>query len=391
MAVENQTVSELVPEPAPETTPETIEDKTELTDPDDIDALMDSMAAENQTVQDTCEPTEPSITDTTDEVYPATTVKNEKITPNPIIDDFSEDYVTPFLSADLSDLVSNEDSLADKTNTEELTDTDEDIDIDALLAEVNEETTNNSDLGDLGDIGDDLLATELDSNEGEDNNDELPSEFDQSTLTQLLNDEKESITAAELSTDYTDSSVLADLLADEYDERSPEKLTESAEINDIEQLNNLDFDELLSSIEEETPQNDSDDFDVSNLLKSDANEADLGDNLAEFSAEQKQDFITVDSLIADTLDDAGEKKSSEPYQQGNIDVGLGEFPEFTNNLNQLDVDDDDETGAAAKLDLAKVYIEIGDLDNAEVILMDVATIGDAEQQIEAKQLLDNLK
>ena len=48
-------------------------------------------------------------------------------------------------------------------------------------------------------------------------------------------------------------------------------------------------------------------------------------------------------------------------------------------------------GVAAKLDLAKVYLEIGDIENAEVILMDVVEIGDAQQQYEAQQLLDNLK
>jgi pilus assembly protein FimV len=311
--------------------------------------------------------------------------------------------VAPFLSADLSDLVSNEDvinedsinqdSISTKTDTAEFVDTDinEDIDIDALLAEVNEETPNTGNSDDLGDIGDDLLATEPDSIEDDDNKNESVTEFDQSTLTQLLHDEKESITAAELSTDYTDSNVLADLLADEDNENAPEKLTESAEINDIEQLNDLDFDELLSSIEEETPQNNNDDLDVSNVSSSDKKEDSLDENLAEPAVEPSPDFITVDSLIADTLDDVDEKQSSELYQQGNIDVGLGEFPEFTNKVNQLDVDDDDETGAAAKLDLAKVYIEIGDIDNAEVILMDVATIGDSDQQIEAKQLLDNLK
>lgn len=109
------------------------------------------------------------------------------------------------------------------------------------------------------------------------------------------------------------------------------------------------------------------------------------------AANSEPDFIAVDSLIADTLDDVGEDESNERYQSGNIDVGLGEFPEFTNSVNHLDVDDDDESGASAKLDLAKVYIEIGDLDNAEVILMDVVNMGDADQQIEAKQLLDNLK
>ena len=45
---------------------------------------------------------------------------------------------------------------------------------------------------------------------------------------------------------------------------------------------------------------------------------------------------------------------------------------------------------AAKLDLAKVYIEIGDQDNAQVILEEVIKRGDAQQQVTAQDLLDNL-
>jgi pilus assembly protein FimV len=40
--------------------------------------------------------------------------------------------------------------------------------------------------------------------------------------------------------------------------------------------------------------------------------------------------------------------------------------------------------------LAKVYIEIGDNENAEVILQDVVAKGDAQQQFDAQQLLDNI-
>ena len=73
----------------------------------------------------------------------------------------------------------------------------------------------------------------------------------------------------------------------------------------------------------------------------------------------------------------------------NIDVGLGEFPEFSGNITEGDIDDDDN-GIAAKLDLAKVYLEIGDNENAEVILLDVVKQGDAQQQFDAQQLLDNI-
>ena len=82
-------------------------------------------------------------------------------------------------------------------------------------------------------------------------------------------------------------------------------------------------------------------------------------------------------------------KPTEPYEKMNIDVGLGEFPEFSGNITEGDIDDDDN-GIAAKLDLAKVYLEIGDNENAEVILLDVVKQGDAQQQFDAQQLLDNI-
>ena len=80
---------------------------------------------------------------------------------------------------------------------------------------------------------------------------------------------------------------------------------------------------------------------------------------------------------------------NEPYDKANIDVGLNEFPEFTDGIKQVDVDID-ENGMAAKLDLAKVYIEIGDQDNAHAILQEVIKQGDPQQQITAQNMLDNL-
>ena len=84
-----------------------------------------------------------------------------------------------------------------------------------------------------------------------------------------------------------------------------------------------------------------------------------------------------------------EVSHNEPYDKSNIDVGLNQFPEFTNDVNYIDVDID-ENGMAAKLDLAKVYIEIGDQDNAQAILQEVIKQGDTQQQVVAQELLDNL-
>ena len=79
----------------------------------------------------------------------------------------------------------------------------------------------------------------------------------------------------------------------------------------------------------------------------------------------------------------------EPYKRANIDVGLNEFPEFTDDVNNIDVDID-ENGIAAKLDLAKVYLEIGDEDNAQVILKEVLKLGDPQQQGQAQDLLNDI-
>ena len=112
----------------------------------------------------------------------------------------------------------------------------------------------------------------------------------------------------------------------------------------------------------------------------------LGAVDAEDSNDEKQNFVSVDSLLSASLD---EQTLAEPYNEANIDVGLNEYPEFTNDVNPIDVDDD-ENGMAAKLDLAKVYVEIGDQDNAQVILQEIIKQGNSQQQLEAQALLDNL-
>ena len=104
------------------------------------------------------------------------------------------------------------------------------------------------------------------------------------------------------------------------------------------------------------------------------------------TAENEQSFLSVDSLLSESQD---EVSHNEPYDKSNIDVGLNQFPEFTNDVKHIDVDID-ENGMAAKLDLAKVYIEIGDQDNAQAILQEVIKQGDTQQQVVAQELLDNL-
>ncbi|WP_068545656.1 FimV/HubP family polar landmark protein [Thalassotalea crassostreae] len=110
-------------------------------------------------------------------------------------------------------------------------------------------------------------------------------------------------------------------------------------------------------------------------------------NTAKSSDKKSDEFIEIDELIEEY---SVHEEESEVYKADSIDVGLNEFPEFANNVNHVNVDDD-KHGVKAKLDLAQVYIEIGDLDNAAVILKNVMKLGNSAQQQQAQDLLYSMK
>lgn len=214
--------------------------------------------------------------------------------------------------------------------------------------------------------------------------------FDEDSLAELLSDQATDH-SIELTPDVSEQNVLTGLFNENNDKS---QVSEAIEINDIQELDSLDFDELLANIEEESSAaSKSVDFNKSLEVDDDVSLADfdnitsnipLNDNIK--ATKNEQSFVSVDSLLSETQYEASD---NEPYDKTNIDVGLNEFPEFTDGVNKIDVDVD-ENGMAAKLDLAKIYIEIDDFDNAQVILQEVVKLGDTQQQIAAKKLLDNL-
>ncbi|MFT6247609.1 MAG: pilus assembly protein FimV, partial [Cognaticolwellia sp.] len=426
-----------------------LDESNEVADPDDIDALLDSINAqdetptENKASTDEIDESDVSLDDA-NEITESESTESEN---TELINNFTDEYVQSFIDTDLSDVsdenatesldTDNADDVSNKVaeqeqraeqiskesetlennaksdsadNSEDISD---DFDIDALIEEVNHSSEAESE--DALEIGDDVLDTELSDSDLQSKESEseladqdaaaideetlaaLSGDFDESTLTNLLNDEKDSNDMVELSPDFTDSNVLADLLADdETPAQANDRKSEASnveEVKGIKELDNLDFDDLLANIEEESGQSSSDEFEYSEGFDiGDDFELDVSEDVTlednDSNKENKEeDFISVDSLLSDSLLDG---KPTEPYEKMNIDVGLSEFPEFSGNITEEDVDDDDN-GIAAKLDLAKVYLEIGDQDNAEVILLDVIKQGDAQQQFDAQQLLDNLK
>ena len=395
----------------------------DIADPDDIDALLDSINGADESTADKDSNVDASLDSNIpdDQAIKAESTENENTT---LINNFTDEYVQSFIDTDLSEIANDDaeeslqaenDNQSDSQNDSQNNvashtneDISDDFDIDALIEEVNHhpEPTNEDSL----EIGDDILDTELQDTDSSseklgdeiadstDLDDEtlaaLSGDFDESTLTNLLNDEKTDNDLVELSPDFTDSNVLADLLSDDSPiekEGKKSAVDNTEEVAGIKELDNLDFDDLLANIEEESGQASSDEFefnesfDIGDDFDSDIEEEFEGDN--SHKENNEDDFISVDSLLSDSLLDG---KPTEPYEKMKIDVGLSEFPEFSGNITDEDIDDDDN-GIAAKLDLAKVYIEIGDEDNAEVILLDVVKQGDAQQQFDAQQLLDNLK
>ena len=198
---------------------------------------------------------------------------------------------------------------------------------------------------------------------------------DESILTQLLNDEKEGV---EFSSFLNDKKVLTEFSSDAFD---TDEVPVVSEVEDIQELDNLDFDELLANIEQESEALKS--FDVLDL-KDELNVKDVVPETDQ-DKESAQDFISVNFLLSDSLD---KDRLEENYDKDNINVGLNDFPEFTSNVD-VDVDED-EFGLAAKLDIANVYIEMGDLDNAEVILTDIVSLGNEQQQQAAQTLLNKI-
>jgi pilus assembly protein FimV len=358
-----------------------IEGVVDVTDPDDIDTLLDSVPSkvlatqsiENSNLDEKVSDSAIGIDEKHGNEHDKGLTEEEKQIQQEIaqneskIAEFTTEYVTPFITADFSDIITQKSNVdLDLIDSNALV---EDFDIDELA----EDTVNNDDVAKISqgdekeDIGDSLTDYHLDES---DTHEEI-----------------------ELLPDFTDEDILAELLADTAESDTIRQEEGVIEIDSIEELDNVDFDELLANIEEESATSSKvapDDIDtplddIGDSLIEAVNHPVVKDQVQsniEENTEEIGDFVSVDDLLSDTLENV---ELSEPYEKTNIDVGLGQFAE---NHNGIDVDEDGSM--SSKLDLAKMYIEMNDDENAEVILQDILFKGDATQQLEAQLLLDGL-
>ena len=380
----------------------TSSDSDELDDELDIDALLDSMSgnepAPQQVKQDLPEAisqSKPDMGMDEQSLIDEATTKHSTLSPEDLkiqdeiaenkakISGFTDEDVKPFLTADFSDVIADSDSeLASEALTStESDELDDELDIDALIADTisKDEATQSAQEYERDDIGDNLTGSSID----ETLNTQVADGFTEAELSQLLTDgslegdgdhpEDISPEAIELSPDFTDGDVLAELLAETAE-------SDEDELDVIEELANVDFDELLANIEEESATTPTEHDDIGDQL--------IDNSFTEENIQKAQekeatnDYVSVDELISDSLD---EDDISEPYEKTNIDVGLGQFAQ-----NESGVDVDENGSMSSKLDLAKMYIEMSDEENAQVILQEVIFKGDTAQQVEAQALLDSL-
>ncbi|PAY01214.1 hypothetical protein CKO50_10825 [Pseudoalteromonas sp. HM-SA03] len=214
---------------------------------------------------------------------------------------------------------------------------------------------------------------------------ELNADFDEETL---LEDEPE-LEIEEALPELNDEDDLETLLSE------PQTESELPEVNEAEiekefmaDFTQADFDALLSELDDPSDfdAGNAEDFEVDfdSLLQDElvAGEAEA----LPTDAEGSEDYLEIEDLLeqSDDLD-----SDVEPYVGANMDVGLGDFEELLAGENTTDVDLEDE-GFAAKLDLAKAYIEIQDYDSAISTLNDVIENGPDSVQAEAKSLKSSL-
>ena len=99
----------------------------------------------------------------------------------------------------------------------------------------------------------------------------------------------------------------------------------------------------------------------------------------------ESEFKSIDELMAEVDNDEQQDIQEEDLQ---LDVGLSDFPDVIGDTEDVDVDDNSE--AAGKLDLAKIYIEMNDPEGAIKLLEEAIVDGSDEIRREAKNLIDTI-
>ena len=290
-----------------------------------------------------------------------------------VSNELEDDPGIDFESVDLTP--GNDDDIEDEGISEEER---ADLELDDALnlddSELDSETEIELDLSEELDLAEDELSSlELEDDgseaQGGDEHDDLSLELDEDV--DLDSDAPDGLSDIEL--DVEDISLDADDLGDlemELDESvdSDDALTADEALS-LELPDDLDAELDVESI----------DGSESGVDESDNDESDADDLLLDLDPEPAaSDAAEALDITDETLDEAA--------------AALGDADDFEPELSE-DEDFDFLEGtdeASTKLDLARAYIDMGDTDGAKEILLEVEGEGSAEQQKQARELIDSL-
>lgn len=107
-------------------------------------------------------------------------------------------------------------------------------------------------------------------------------------------------------------------------------------------------------------------------------------------ADDDADYLSIESLMEEAETEASEEHE-DPYDKEKLNEALGGDD---NGSNEIDLSTeamlDESKSPAAKLDLAQVYIDMGEIDDARSLLESIQGCGDEEAERDAAELLDKL-
>jgi pilus assembly protein FimV len=239
-----------------------------------------------------------------------------------------------------------------------------------------------SDLDDQSDLGKSVVDTNTDADE--DLDEELKSfDFDSVSLEEDSEDidlttelDLESLDIETEKTASKDDDSLVDASDESLEKKDTLELDSDsldAELSVDEDLANDDFDDSILDIDLE-------DLDLSAELDQEteiALEQDLAAPEEPTGSADEEELVVSDDILEEAA-----QAFEEDALASTLDEDLSDADEF-DFLNGTDE-------ASTKLDLARAYIDMGDIDGAKDILQEVTKEGSEAQQAEAKELLDSI-
>lgn len=196
----------------------------------------------------------------------------------------------------------------------------------------------------------------------------------------------------EVATQQTDISDLDELL-EQSEQLESEKEVEELDVEDLSEFENVDL-STLKSVDDSLSELDAELESQTQAEALQEDEQELQDDLLaqQLSAKafnedvplpsvessDKEEFIDIETLLEDTDVKEYEEEAFD------LEMGLEEFPDVVHADNEYE---NDESGTATQLDLARAYLEIDEKQGAKEILTSLLETANPEQLAEVKKLL----